>query len=110
MLRNLTSESVKSLSLSLKSIDDIHGGDSLSAGVLSVGHGISDDVLKEHLEDTTGLLVDKTRDSLDTTSACKTSDGGLSDTLDIVSQDLAMTLGATLSQSLSSFSSARHDY
>ena len=105
---SLTSESVKSLSLSLESIDDIHGGDSLSASVLGVGHSVSDDVLKEHLQHTTSLLVDESRDSLHTTSASQTADGGLSDSLDVVSQDLAVTLSTSLSQSLSSFSSARH--
>ena len=107
--KHLTSESVKSLSLSLESVDDIHGGDSLSAGMLGVGDSISDDILKEHLEDSTGLFVDQTGDSLDTTSARKTTDGRLSDSLDVVSEHLAMTLSATLSQTLSSFSSARHD-
>ena len=70
----LTSETVKGSALSLKSIDNIKSSDSLSSSVLSVGHGISDDVLKENLKDTTGLLVDKTRDTLDATSSCQSSD------------------------------------
>jgi hypothetical protein len=53
--------------------------------MLSVGDGISDDVLKEDLKNTTGLFVDKTRDTFDTTSSCKTSDGWLCDALDVVS-------------------------
>jgi len=92
--------------LSLKSIDDIHGGDSLSSGVLGVSDRVSDDVLKEDLEDTSGLLVDKSRDSLDSTSSCQSSDGRLGDTLDVVSQDLAMSLGTSLTQTLSSFTSS----
>ena len=64
----LTSESVESTSLSLESVDDIHGSDGLPLGVLGVGDGISDDVLKEDLEDTTGLLVDEARDTLDSTT------------------------------------------
>jgi hypothetical protein len=104
----LTSESVKGLSLSLKSVHDIHGSDSLSASVLSVGHSVSDDVLEEHLQDSAGLLVDQARDSLDSTSASQTANSGLSDSLDVVSQHLAMTLGASLAQSLSSFTSSRH--
>ena len=93
----LTSETVKGSALSLEGIDNIKSSDSLSSGVLSVSHSISDDVLKENLEDTTGLLVDKTRDTLDTTSSCQSSDGRLGDTLDVISQDLSVTLGTTLS-------------
>ena len=37
-------------------------------------------VLKEDLEDTTGLLVDETGDTLDTATAGKTTDSGLGDT------------------------------
>jgi hypothetical protein len=37
-------------------------------------------VLEEDLENTTGLLVDETGDTLDTTSAGQTTDGGLGDT------------------------------
>ena len=52
-----TSESVEGTSLTLQSIDDIHGGDSLPLGVLGVGNGITDDVLKENLEYTTGHQI-----------------------------------------------------
>jgi hypothetical protein len=48
--------------------------------VLSVGHSITDDVLKEHLEDTAGLLVDQVTDTLDTTTTSQTPDSGLGDT------------------------------
>jgi hypothetical protein len=37
--------------------------------------------LKEDLEDTSSLLVDQARDTLDTSSSCETSDGGLGDAL-----------------------------
>ena len=56
----LTSESVEGPALSLQGIDDVHGCDGLPLGVLGVGDGITDDVLEEHLQDTTGLLVDET--------------------------------------------------
>ena len=56
----LTSESVQGPALSLESIDDVHGCDGLPLGVLCVGDGITDDVLKENLEDTSGLFVDQT--------------------------------------------------
>jgi hypothetical protein len=104
----LASETVQGAALTLEGVDDVHGGHGLSAGVLGVGHGVADDVLKEHLEDTSGLLVDEAGDALDTSSACKTADGGLGDALDVVTENLAVTLGAALAESLSSFSSSRH--
>jgi hypothetical protein len=89
--------------LTLESVDNIERGDSLSLCVLSVGDGVTDDTLEEGLEDTAGLLVDHGRDTLDTTTTSKTSDGWLGDSLDVVTQDLAMTLGTTLAESLSAF-------
>ena len=108
VLENLSSETVESSSLSLQSIDDVHGSDSLSSGVLGVGDGITDDVLKENLEDTSGLFVDESGDTLDTSSSCQSSDGRLGDTLDVITQNLPVTLGASLSESLTSFSSSSH--
>lgn len=43
------------------------------------------------------------RDTLDTTTTGKTTDGGLGDTLDVVAENLAMTLGAALSEALATF-------
>ena len=104
--RCLTTEAVEGLALPLEGVDNIHGGDGLPASVLGVGDGVTDDVLKENLEDTAGLLVDQARDALDSTPARQAADGGLGDALDVVPKDLAVTLGASLSQSLSSFSSS----
>ena len=109
VLHFLTAESVEGTALALQSVDDVHGSDGLSLGVLSVGDGISDDVLKEDLEDSTGLFVDEARDTLDTTTTRKTADGRLGDTLDVIAQHFAMTLGASLSEALSSFAASRHD-
>ena len=94
--------------LALESIDNVEGGDSLALGVLSVGDGIADDVLEEDLEDRAGLLVDEARDTLDTSTTGETTDGGLGDTLDVVTKNLAMALGTTLSKTFSSFAAARH--
>ena len=55
-----TAESVEGTSLAFQSIDDVHGSDSLPLGVLGVGDGITDDILKENLKDTTGLFVNQT--------------------------------------------------
>ena len=48
-LIDLTSESVKGASLSLEGVDDVKSSDGLATSVLSVGDGVSDNVLKEHL-------------------------------------------------------------
>merc|ERR1712121_4760 len=104
----LASEAVEGTSLTFQGIDDVHGSDSLPLGMLSVGDGITDDVLKEDLQNTTGLFIDETRDALDTTTTCQTADGGLGDTLDVITKHLPVTLGASLSESLSSFASAGH--
>ena len=57
-------------------------------------------VFKENLEDTSSLLVDEAGDTLDTTTAGKTTNGGLGDTLNVVTKDLAVTLSTTLSETL----------
>ena len=59
--------------------------------------GLADHVLKENFENTTRLLVDQARDSLDTATASKTTDGWLGDVLDVITKDLSMTLGASFS-------------
>ena len=104
----LTSESVQGAALPLEGIDNIHGGDGLPLGVFSVGDGITDDVFQENLEDTSGFFVDQARDTLDTTTTSQTADGGLGDALDVVTENLPVTLGASLSESLSSFSTSSH--
>ena len=44
--------------MSLESVDNVEGSDSLALGVLSVCDGVTDDTLEEGLENTAGLLVD----------------------------------------------------
>ena len=105
----LTSESVQGASLTLQGIDDVHGGDRLPLGVLGVGDGISDDVLKEDLEDASGLLVDESGDTLHSSAAGQTPDGGLGDALDVIAQHLPVPLGASLSKSFAPFATSRHD-
>ena len=104
----LTAESVQGTSLTLQSVDHIHGGHGLPLSVLGVGDGITDDVLEEHLQDTAGLLVDETGDTLHTTTASQAADGGLGDALDVITQYFAVTLGASLSESFTTFSTSRH--
>ena len=76
--------------------------------MFGVGDSVPDDVLEEHLEDTTGLLVDESGDTLDSATARQPPDGGLGDALDVVSQHLPVTLGASLAQSLASFATSGH--
>jgi len=76
--------------------------------MLGVGHGVADDILKEHLQDPPSLFIDKAADSLNPSSSCQSSDGWLGDSLDVVPQDLAMPLGAALSETLASFAAASH--
>ncbi len=79
MAQHLTAKAVQGASLALQGVHDVEGCDSLSAGVLSVGDSIPDHVLQEHLEHSAGLLVDEARDTLDTSTASETPDGGLGD-------------------------------
>ena len=91
--RCLTAEAIQSAALSLESVHYIKGSDGLSASVLSVCDSVSDDVLKEHFQDASGLLVDEARDTLDTSSSSETADSGLRNALDVVSEDLSVSLG-----------------
>jgi len=58
-LNKSTSKSIDGSALPLKSIDNIHSSHGFSSGVLSVGHGISDDTFKESLEDLSGVIIDE---------------------------------------------------
>lgn len=94
---NLTAESVQSPSLSLECIDYIHSGDGLPLCMFGVCDGIADDVLEEHFQNAACLLVDQSRDSLHTTSASQTANCWFGDTLDIVTKNFPVTLGASFS-------------
>ena len=103
------SEPVQSSSLSLESVNDIDGGDSLSLGVLSVGDRVSDDVFQERPKNCSCLIVDQGTDPLDSSSASKSSDGWLGDTHDhLFGHGLTMATSGSFSLSelsgLSSFS------
>ena len=100
----LTAEAVKSAALTLEGVDDVEGSDGLALGVLGVGDSVADDTLEEGLENTAGLLVDHGGDTLDTTTAGQTTNSGLGDTLDVVTQDLAMALSTTLAETLATLS------
>ena len=81
-----------------------------------------------HLQYTSGLFIDETTYPFDSSSSCQSSDSRLSDALNktklasssfqcsdnysahlnVVPQDLAMPLGATLPETLASFATSRH--
>jgi hypothetical protein len=101
--RHLTTETVQGTALALERVDNIQRGNGLTLSVLGVSDGVTDDGLKEGLEHTTGLFVDHSGNTLDTATAGETADSGLGDTLDVVAQNLAVTLGAALAETLTTF-------
>ena len=112
-MQRSASETVDGSALPLESIDDVHGGDGFSSGVLSVGDGISDDSLEEALEDLPGVVVDERRDSLDTSSSGEPPDSRLGDAFNgsLGALSLVDSLGSNLSLSsdtLSTFSLSGH--
>lgn len=104
----LVAETVEGTSLALERVHHIHRHHSLASRMLSVSDRIANDRLQEHLENIPRLLVDQTRDTFHTTPASQTTNGRLRDTLDVIPQHLAMTLGPALSKTLATLSTARH--
>lgn len=107
-MEDLAAEAVQSAALSLERIDDVHGCDGLALRMFAVGDGVTDDILEENLQDSAGFLVDETGDSLHSTSAGQTADSWLGDPLDVVSEDFAMALGASLAQAFTTFAASGH--
>ena len=108
ILKTLAAESVESPPLPLESIHHIHGRHRLPPRVLGVGDGVTDNVLQKDLEDATSLLVDQTADTLHASSTSQTTNRRLGDTLDVVSENLPVTLGSSFPQTLASLSTTRH--
>ena len=96
-VRNLSSEAIQGPALALESIDNIKCCHCLPASMLCVGHCIPDDILQEDLQDTSCLLIDEPRNTLDSTSASKSADGWLCDSLDVIPENLSVTLSTSLS-------------
>lgn len=72
------------MTLAFQSVYDIYSHYRRPLSVFGVGNSVTDDVFKEYLQNTTGLLVDKPRNTLDTTTTGKSTDGRTCDTLDVV--------------------------
>jgi len=105
---NLAAETVQSAALSLQGVYDVHGGDGLPFGVLGVSDGVSDDVLEEYFQYAARFFVNQTGDTFDAASTSQSSDRRFRDALDVVTENLTMTFGATFSQSLASFTATGH--
>ena len=67
-------------SLTFEGIDNVHGCYSLPLGVLSIGNGITDDILKEYLQDMADFFMDKAGDTSHNISTCQTTDTKLGNT------------------------------
>ena len=106
--QDLTAKAVQGAALAFEGVHHVHGSHSLPLGVLGVRDSVPDHVLQKHLEHPTGLLVDEARDALDAASASQTTDSRLGDALDVITQNLAVTLGSSLSEPLASFATASH--
>ena len=107
---DLSSESVECTSLTFQGVDHIHSSDSLSLCMLAVCNSITDDVLEEDLENSAGLFVDQATDTLHPTSSCQSTDSGLGDSLDVITQNLSVPLGTSFAKTLSSFTASRHSF
>jgi hypothetical protein len=105
VIPRLTTEAVEGSALALQSIDNIERGDSLAFGMLSICDSISNYVFEKsprslakcinneytirlYLQETPGLRVDHSRDTLDTTTAGKTTNSRLAYTFDVVTKNL----------------------
>ncbi|KAJ7980885.1 Histone H4, partial [Quillaja saponaria] len=97
---DLTAESIKSPPLPLQRINHIHGSHRLPSSVLSVSHCITNHILQEDLQNPSSLLVDQSTDPLHTTSTSQTANCRLGDSLNVIPQDLPVTLGTSFTQTL----------
>ena len=65
--------------------------------------------LEEVFQNSTSLLVNETRDTLDTTTTGKTANSRLGDALNVVAQNFAMALSTSLSETLATFSTTSYE-
>ncbi|TRY54423.1 hypothetical protein DNTS_023693 [Danionella cerebrum] len=105
----LSTKTIQRASLALQSVHNVHGGHRLAFSVLGVRHSVANNVLEKHLQHSASLFIDKTRNTLHATTTRQTANGGLRNTLDVISQNFPMAFGATFPKSLTAFSSTGHD-
>lgn len=94
---SLDTETVKSTAIALEGVDNVERGDGLTLSVVSVVGSILNNAHKELTENIANAVVDQERDTLDTTTAGETADSRLGDTLEVITRELSVTLGAALS-------------
>ena len=87
-------------------VDYVHGSDST---VLREFRTITDEFIEKYKDDSPRFLVHQAWDALHPRTAGETSDSRVGNALDVISQNLWVALGASLSKALQSLSSARHD-
>ncbi|MFA6159112.1 MAG: hypothetical protein WC763_05835 [Candidatus Paceibacterota bacterium] len=104
----MATETVDGTTVALEGIDDVHGGNSLAMGVLSVGGSVAKDLLEELAKGSTALGVNLSRDALHTTTTGEAAKSRLGDSSDGLLERLTVTLSSSLSETLTSFSAARH--
>lgn len=105
----LTTKAVQCATLSFQCVHDVHSRNGFAFRMLGVGDGVSNNIFEKDFEYTSGFFVDETRNSLDTTTSCQTTDGRFGDTLDVITENFSVTLCAALSKPLASFTSTGHD-
>ena len=105
----LSIASVEGTSFPLQSADDIHGSDGSPFCVLGVGDCFTNDVLKENLKNTTGLVVDESRHTFHSTATGKTTNSLFgSNTFNVITKNFSVTFGTTFLQYISSFAPSCH--
>ena len=105
----LATKAVKGAALFLEGVHHVKGRDGLSAGVLGVGDGVPDDVLKKNLDHPAGLLVNQARQALDTAATGQTTNSWLGNSLNVIPQDFPVPLRTAFAEALSAFAASRHD-
>jgi hypothetical protein len=94
--------------VAFQGVDDVHGSHGLAVSVLSVGGGVTKNLLEEETESSTALVVDLARDTLDSSTTSETTKSGLGDSSDGLLEGLTVTITSSLSETLSSLSATRH--
>ena len=61
-----------------------------------------------YLQNPTSFFVDEPRNPFDAAPPGQTSDGGLGDSLDVVTKNLPVSLGSSLPQALATFPTSTH--
>ena len=92
--------------MALERVYDIHRGDPSAASVISVHQAVTKQILQKDSQHSPRFFVDQSGDTLHTATTSETANGGLCDSLDVVAQDHAVTLGVSLSESFASFTVA----